>query len=986
MALRVNRMTSGLRQLRRSWVSISWLLLLLLLLAEFKLVHCSSDGMAGDELKEVRAVLGQSVALPCRTSSNIEGDFPELVLWYRKDSHTPFFSVDIRGNKSHGIHTNSDGGVKGRNLTFLQRPGMISFLVIQQVVSTDAGVYKCRVDFVNSPTQHSLIKLSLIVPPSIPIIRLKGREEEVREIGPYREGDQLSLECVSKGGEPPPLLSWWQDGQLVSTTVSNQMYSGIVTSSYLDINAISRQNTEAPLECRAINNNISEPLSTRVHISAIFGPVHTRIVGSWTPFSLGHKRQVKCESKGSRPLAKITWWLGSQQLKMAIVEKADADVTVSTILLNVSQSWQDQRIFCRAKNPKQPELSQEDSKLIVVHYAPRVKLSLGKLMKSGNVKEGKDVYMECHVDAIPSVDTIVWKHNDVELNANTAGVVMSNMSLVLQQLKHSASGKYTCHVTNSEGQTTSNAVHLNVLYGARCLRDQKSVYRSNGVTDTRVICRVTSNPPRGIVTWKIRTSQGWIDADKSWYSPNITGVSELVIPAKVRIVQPTKNETKTPTENEKLRLYGELTCSVRNDVSQQTEPCHFTVLPPETDSTPSAPVLCRIHNRTSKSLHVRCQLTNTDESETTLTGVKRIRLYHLQAYRAKTHALLRNMTQEVPDFLVDSLPSAEELVVHIFVSLTTLSDEGVSVRHSDRVTLEAMTLRTAELKGAQDQSSSSLTTTAMLGALLGATMVLLLLTSVFLLCRRRSHHDPRPVHVSRSGGRAPGLFSCFWGGSGSSLKQDPHRVCRGPSSCSCEESEQRMLSAVDSAASEVAAGGSCHNGLLVGTASGLQLHPHSSPDVVPCKLVADCRFSSKAVSDCYTSGRSTPMSMLSVCDSIQINPENGLPRRLPPPLSLSNPHCSQHCQYSSQLPVCMSATLCRRPNLEVPASLIEQTGLLLPPATVVLSSLSPHPMAVPSGGLSSCASSLLLPTFDTSASVSEVGSDRQEKPWSESEV
>ena len=43
------------------------------------------------------------------------------------------------------------------------------------------------------------------------------------------------------------------------------------------------------------------------------------------------------------------------------------------------------------------------------------------------------------------------------------GVIMSNMSLVLQRLTRHRSGHYVCRVANSEGENVSNPIQLSIL-------------------------------------------------------------------------------------------------------------------------------------------------------------------------------------------------------------------------------------------------------------------------------------------------------------------------------------------------------------------------------------------------------------------------------------------------------------------------------------------------------------------------------------------
>ena len=66
----------------------------------------------------------------------------------------------------------------------------------------DQGIYRCRVDYRNSPTKNVKLNLSIIVPPDDPIIRNQnGAELSTYEIGPYEVGQNLILDCQVSGGK-----------------------------------------------------------------------------------------------------------------------------------------------------------------------------------------------------------------------------------------------------------------------------------------------------------------------------------------------------------------------------------------------------------------------------------------------------------------------------------------------------------------------------------------------------------------------------------------------------------------------------------------------------------------------------------------------------------------------------------------------------------------------------------------------------------------
>lgn len=100
---------------------------------------------------------------------------------------------------------------------------------------------------------------------------------------------------------------------------------------------------------------------------------------------------------------------------------------------------------------------------------PQITLRLGSNLRHSHIQEGNDVYFECIIRASPTVTEIRWHFEGRELQTNTsAGVIVSNQSLVLQKIKRHQRGRYTCSATNAEGDGESNAIHLRVQFAPVC--------------------------------------------------------------------------------------------------------------------------------------------------------------------------------------------------------------------------------------------------------------------------------------------------------------------------------------------------------------------------------------------------------------------------------------------------------------------------------------------------------------------------------------
>ena len=83
-------------------------------------------------------------------------------------------------------------------------------------------------------------------------------------------------------------------------------------------------------------------------------------------------------------------------------------------------------------------------------------------MHHGELEEGKNVTLICHVDANPPASQISWQMNGHLVTADP-GIIIANFSLTLSGIGRQHSGKYSCISANVEGEGISNQILLKVL-------------------------------------------------------------------------------------------------------------------------------------------------------------------------------------------------------------------------------------------------------------------------------------------------------------------------------------------------------------------------------------------------------------------------------------------------------------------------------------------------------------------------------------------
>nr|CAD7425656.1 unnamed protein product [Timema monikensis] len=168
---------------------------------------------------------------------------------------------------------------------------------------------------------------------------------------------------------------------------------------------------------------------------------------------------------------------------------------------------------------------------------PIVTLRLGSTLNPDDIKEGDDVYFECHVKANPPWRKLNWMHNgaidytlypagqyyhlvalpqvahrkkgkvssgtflkigryqkheftSIPLSHNmSARIIRSNQSLVLQKVTRQSAGKYVCLAINEEGQTTSNELAFRVKFRLCFPANISTVVDSHFVCEALILCQ-----------------------------------------------------------------------------------------------------------------------------------------------------------------------------------------------------------------------------------------------------------------------------------------------------------------------------------------------------------------------------------------------------------------------------------------------------------------------------------------------------------------
>ncbi|XP_023288397.1 nephrin [Orussus abietinus] len=669
----------------------------------------SARPFRGGPTRFVRAVLRGTAVLPCDIRPPRANDSAIIVAWYKNDD-TPIYSYDTRGkNAEQAPHWKNKQYFEDRAyFRTLTEPASLN---IERVEERDEGEYRCRVDFAKSPTRNSKIHLTVIVPPRTPNIIDEHGKTVTGEAGPYEEGGDMKLTCLVSGGRPEPSVKWWRGETLLEPKDSRGDFPDLRRNTLL-VTGLTRSHSGAVFTCQASNDNVSQPVSASVTVRLHLRPLGVSILSSeQAPLSADRKYEIACMTFGSRPPARLSWFMdGKRLINYTETVSPDGNSTTSTLVLKPTLLDHEKLITCRAENPKVRDGVEEDTWKLNVYFVPILHLELGSNMNPDDIEEGDDVYFECKVHANPWAYKVVWHHNgNVIQNDAKNGVIVQQYDLALRKVNRSQAGNYSCVASNIEGDGYSNSVELKIMYKPICVGEQKRVYGVARHEDARVVCRVEAYPPPDSFRWAFNNTEEMVDVPQSRYENSTRHTQSILTYRPV-------------TEMD----YGTVLCWASNAAGQQRNACVFHVIPA---GKPEPPYNCTLTNQTTESLSVECS-AGFDGGQP--------QHFLLEVFDQETGSLKANVTsREAPSpvFTVHGLGPGKVLNM----VLTAVNAKG----RSDPTLLEGFTLKVAEK---QTGIPVPFEITPLLCALIGVVTALLLVTVTILaaLKVRSERRSQRP--------------------------------------------------------------------------------------------------------------------------------------------------------------------------------------------------------------------------------------------------
>ncbi|KAK8776389.1 hypothetical protein V5799_030266 [Amblyomma americanum] len=619
---------------------------------------------------EVTAVVGGDAWLPCNVAADSDEERTVgLVLWYKDNSSTPVYTVDARwGSLLQGArHFPGEEEVElAARLSFDARH-QPALLRVARVEAEDAGVYRCRVDYRQARTEVTLAALRVIVPPRELIVLDEYGQRQVDVLGPYNEGATVLLVCEVEGGDPPPEVLWFKDGELLDSSFSVLWPQGVVRNE-VQLGPLRRRDLLVALQCRASNNNVTEALTAHFTLDLTLKPTEVKVSlpalshssAEGATLVAGEMAEARCLAKGARPMAQVAWFKGGHRLQHDRFLSREPGSTLSAVSFVVRAEDHGAQLTCRADNPSLPGSEISDFLVLDVHYPPQLSLTASEQRP----REGDNVTLRCDWSANPVVNAVWWRRDGQLLE-------WRNEVLHLVNVTRAQSGLYECLASNRFGESFSNQLRLSIQYAPECAEGQREEYASS--PELRIACEVRANPSDELhFEWLANTTR------------RVGRINSLA-------VNGTRALARAVADRE--LEYGSLLCWASNRVGKQRQPCIFRIVPP---APPGRPHSCNVTAHSQDGIAVTCAAGSTGGLPVTFIA-------ELLSEETASHpALLRNATDaRWPRFVFEELPREGALLVRVYAlnsqgrsaAAEVRLPAGLSLLHEPSPAIDANSLR-----------------------------------------------------------------------------------------------------------------------------------------------------------------------------------------------------------------------------------------------------------------------------------------------------
>ncbi|XP_078482019.1 uncharacterized protein LOC100184924 [Ciona intestinalis] len=432
---------------------------------------------------EVKCNQGETITLPCEVAHDSQVFSPYVIEWLRHGENIPIMMKIWKGHAQ--VSSTFGGRISIKNSTVPD-----ASLLIRNVTTYDAGIYVCRVLFLNEkfPMKEDGVTVRLVVeaPPTL-VVTPPPTEQG-------KEGSSLLLRCLASG-VPQPVITWTKDDWSI-----RDGQNGIkLNEGELHIPTLRRSHS-GRYTCRAQSVQGQVQHTTVVYVSA--PPVFTKLPQDFTPKEAG-TALFSCEAKGYPSAISYKWYhngtpvTSSENLRGRYNVLDDHTLYIYDVILTDKGT-----VTCEATNGYGSPITSSAS--LRVEFRARV-THMPSIVYAGI---SLPVKLFCPTLAEPQVNRIIWEKDNfvLRIQQNSRMSTDGNGSLIIHLVIQSDAGRYTCTPYNIVGTVgKSPPTHVVIRDPPRFTIRPGGMYEQSVGSQLLIPCAGIADPTPSISWRKVST-------------------------------------------------------------------------------------------------------------------------------------------------------------------------------------------------------------------------------------------------------------------------------------------------------------------------------------------------------------------------------------------------------------------------------------------------------------------------------------------------
>ncbi|XP_069173216.1 nephrin isoform X1 [Procambarus clarkii] len=431
-------------------------------------------GRRPDDILEVSE--GEEVTLECK----VEDAKPVAeVKWYKNDQE---IHLDTR------IDITEDS-------TKRRRHNLISRMSLRLTPADDGSHYSCHAHHpaLNTPIKAS-VKVSVLYPPGAPVIIGYTAGEAIRA------GEERTLSCRSRGGNPPGRVVWYRNSAMIDSTYAPK--GGESVNDYKFI--VDSADNGAVYTCDVGNNLTEKPLLASVKLDVQFPPDKVMVSGP-EESRVGENVTLTCSVENSNPPAEVSWVVDSQPKPETSTRQERASPggwhTISKLAITVPPVDRDMMFTCHATNQALGE-TKVDTFMLSVLRPPQPPILHGYSEGAG-IRVGSQQRITCVSRGGNPAAHLQWYRNGQKIPSQKHSIDdVSSAEIEIVAEPQDNGAQYRCEAHNAAASSpVSVSTTLVVHFPPETVKISGSPSRLRAGNQATLRCEAGSSNPPAVITW-----------------------------------------------------------------------------------------------------------------------------------------------------------------------------------------------------------------------------------------------------------------------------------------------------------------------------------------------------------------------------------------------------------------------------------------------------------------------------------------------------